>query len=83
MLVNSGGVIVSYFEWVQNQTGLYWTEEDVDEKLKQRIEAETSLIFSLADEKQISVRNAAYLQGVKRIAGAINDQGTEKYFSQS
>lgn len=83
VLVNSGGVIVSYFEWVQNQTGLYWTEEDVDEKLKQRIEAETSLIFSLADEKQISVRNAAYLQGVKRIAGAINDQGTEKYFSQS
>jgi glutamate dehydrogenase (NADP+) len=80
VLVNAGGVTVSYFEWVQNRAGYYWEEEKVNARLKKCITREAGTIFDLADEKQVSLRTAAYLQGVKRIAGAIAQQGTLEYF---
>lgn len=80
VLVNAGGVTVSHFEWVQNRAGLYWEEDEVNERLQVKIDKEANAIFDLAEEKKISLRTAAYLQGVSRIAGAITEQGTREYF---
>ncbi len=80
VLANAGGVTVSYFEWVQNRSGYYWEEDEVNSKLHHIMVKESKLIFDLADEKEISLRTAAYLQGVTRIAGAMSERGTREYF---
>ena len=82
VLVNAGGVIVSYLEWMQNKTGLYWEESEVNERLKLRIVKEAETIFSLARDKAVSLRTSAYIHGVARIAGAIKEKGTREYFQE-
>jgi glutamate dehydrogenase (NADP+) len=59
---------------------MYWEEDTVNERLKEKMSKEAHAIFDLAEEKKISLRTAAYLQGVKRIAGAISETGTREYF---
>ncbi len=80
VLANAGGVTVSYFEWVQNRSGYYWEEEEINSRLHVIMVKEANLIFDLAIEKNISLRTAAYLQGVTRIAGAMSERGTREYF---
>ncbi|HED18406.1 MAG TPA: Glu/Leu/Phe/Val dehydrogenase [Gammaproteobacteria bacterium] len=83
VLANAGGVTVSYFEWVQNRAGFYWELGEVNDRLKKIMEREAGYIFDLAEKKDLSLRTAAYLHGVERIAGAISEQGTREYFQQA
>lgn len=83
VLVNSGGVTVSYFEWIQNRSGYYWSEDEVNEKLKIIMDNEANIIFDLAAEKNTSLRTAAYIHGVERISGAISEKGTREYFQKN
>ena len=78
VLANTGGVIVSYLEWIQNRTGDYWDEATVNERLRARIEQEADRVFALANEEGVSYRTAAYLQGMKRIAAGIMRRGHDQ-----
>ncbi|NEP58867.1 MAG: Glu/Leu/Phe/Val dehydrogenase [Symploca sp. SIO2G7] len=80
ILVNAGGVTVSYFEWVQNRSGLYWTLEQVTERLKQKIVEETEQIWSISQELGISMRTAAYIHALNRLGEALNAKGTRDYY---
>lgn len=71
ILSNSGGVTVSYFEWVQNLNGYYWTKEKVNEELKRTITKAFSDIDAIKVKKQISYRRAANYISLKRIIDAM------------
>lgn len=77
ILANAGGVIVSYFEWVQNREGFYWEEEDVNNRLFSRLQSAYTRVKELAEEKNISLRQAAYCLALEKIVRAMIDRGAQ------
>ncbi|CAM3019969.1 MULTISPECIES: Glu/Leu/Phe/Val family dehydrogenase [Legionella] len=81
ILANTGGVIVSYFEWVQNKSGYYWSIEKVQEELQTIISREFKNIWQLMEQYQTDMRQAAYIHALSRYDKAVTAQGTRGYFS--
>jgi glutamate dehydrogenase (NADP+) len=81
ILANAGGVTVSYFEWVQNRQGFYWDLEEIHARLKKMIEREGRAVWGIACDRGVSVRSAAYIHALGRLATAIEAHGTQSYFS--
>jgi glutamate dehydrogenase/leucine dehydrogenase len=71
ILANSGGVIVSYFEQVQNQMNYYWSEEEVRDKLKNTITNAFNDVLHMSKQHNVNMRVAAYILAVKRVADAM------------
>ncbi|MFC7366114.1 MULTISPECIES: Glu/Leu/Phe/Val family dehydrogenase [Bhargavaea] len=75
VLASAGGVTVSYFEWVQNNQGYYWTEEEVHEKLYQKMTEAFENVYNTAKSRNIDMRLAAYMVGIRRTAEAARFRG--------
>jgi len=75
VLASAGGVSVSYFEWVQNNQGYYWTEEEVAEKLRMKMVDSFESVYSTSKNRNVNMRLAAYMVGIKKMAEASRFRG--------
>ncbi len=75
ILANAGWVMVSYFEWVQNDMNLYWEAEEVQERLKKKMEQSAENVFNTAEKYETNYRMWAFIVAMERIFNAMNDRG--------
>jgi len=75
VLASAGGVTVSYFEWVQNNQGYYWTEEEVEQRLEKVMVKSFDSIYETAQVRKVNMRLAAYMIGVRKMAEASRFRG--------
>lgn len=75
VLASSGGVTVSYFEWVQNNQGYYWTEEEVERRLEEVMVNAFNNVYNTATTRRVNMRLSAYMVGVRKMAEASRFRG--------
>jgi glutamate dehydrogenase/leucine dehydrogenase len=75
ILANAGGVVVSYFEWVQDRYGYFWKEAEVNERLEEKMVAAFDAVWSTKEKFEVDARTAAYILAVERIIEARSLRG--------
>src|SRR5207237_9492155 len=75
ILANAGGVTVSYVEWVHDLQSFFWSEHEVNQKLKAILSRAFSEVLMTREERKLDMRMAAYVQAVSRVAGATRERG--------
>ncbi len=75
VIANAGGVTVSYFEWVQDFSSFFWTEDEINLRLTRIMREAFSSVWQLAQEKKVSLRTAAFIVGCTRVLQAREMRG--------
>jgi len=75
ILANSGGVIVSYFEWVQDRLGYFWDEDDINTRLTRMMNEAFENVFSTAIRYETTMRIGAYIYSIDKVAKALKLRG--------
>jgi glutamate dehydrogenase (NAD(P)+) len=75
VIANAGGVTVSYFEWVQDFSSFFWTEDEINQRLTRIMSEAFAAVWQLADEKKVSLRTAAFIVGCTRVLRAREMRG--------
>jgi glutamate dehydrogenase (NAD(P)+) len=68
ILANAGGVTVSYFEWVQDRGGYFWTEQLVNDRLRDIMVNSFNDVLALSRQHKVNMRTAAYMLSISRVA---------------
>jgi glutamate dehydrogenase (NAD(P)+) len=75
ILANAGGVTVSYFEWVQDLGRLFWDRDEIRIKLADKMTDAFDRVWSVSDEKSITLRQAAMVAAIREVAAALESRG--------
>ena len=75
VIANAGGVTVSYFEWVQDFSSFFWSEEEVTRRLERILVGAFGRVWDIAKQKRVSLRTAAYIVACERVLDARRIRG--------
>src|SRR5690606_1447335 len=75
ILCNAGGVVVSYFEWVQGLQSYFWDEKTVRSSMEKTLTSNLDAVLALIDERKTNLRTDAYTIAISRIVGTIKVRG--------
>jgi glutamate dehydrogenase/leucine dehydrogenase len=75
ILASAGGVVVSYFEWVQNRSGIYWDEKEVSNRLEQVMTRAFQEVAAVSEREKLTMREAALILGIRRVVEATELRG--------
>jgi glutamate dehydrogenase (NAD(P)+) len=75
ILANSGGVTGSYFEWVQNRHGYFWSEAEVNSKLEAKMHEAFNAVLRTSLKYKVDMRTAAYIEAIDRVATVTRMRG--------
>ncbi len=75
ILANAGGVVVSYFEWVQGLQSFFWSEDEVNNQLQRVMENAFNEVFEVSQREKVDMSEAAYMLAIKRIADTMETRG--------
>jgi len=75
ILANAGGVVVSYFEWVQDLQSFFWEEDEVNKNLNRIMVRSFNEVWEVSEKENVPLRLAAYLLAVSRVAQSVRERG--------
>jgi glutamate dehydrogenase (NAD(P)+) len=75
ILANIGGVIVSYFEWVQNIESFFWEEKEINDRQRRIMTNAFREVLGISEAEKTDMRTAAYMSAIKRVVAAMSIRG--------